>query len=425
MSRRQSFPITILFILCIVVFTYLAQMNQIDLTSFQDVWGKANATTTAATTTATTTKTMKHSLRFIWDTKPSQASDDDSSEDEDDDDDDQSNKDSSESKDSDDTKSIPPPRPDKSSSQQSSSSSVKPPKIAWLASYPNSGTSYTMTTVERSTDLSTATMYGIEIATKDKDTSELVMPGGPLWEGMSGKRGTTIRPLPTTYVLTKTHCGGRCIKCPATEYVVDLETFRQACLRTTGYDPPRERFDRPMTVPVERILHLIRSPFTNIVARFHLEQRHFAVAGDDTYTRDAAGFRQWCRDLDETYADSEHLVWKDDPALEQLFRQVPCRAEFYKYTQWHNHMFQLQDMLKSPSKDYLVVHYEDYERDLNATIGTIMDFLQQQVVNPLREFRPLPDYSDHFSKTDRRRVRQLIQYMSTSETWKMLQRYLD
>ena len=422
---------------------------------FQDVWSKENATSIISTSSSSSS-----SLKFIWDSLPSKSmflkedvdnddegpsdiddnddttatastthddDEDDSSRDEDDEIKDdpkgrkksrESSSDGSGSGDSDAINSKPLRTP-------SSSTTTKIPKVAWLASYPNSGTSYTMTTVERSTDLSTATMYGIEIATKDKDRSEIVTPGGPLWEGMSGKRGTTIRPLPTTYVLTKTHCGGRCIKCPATEYVIDVEQFRQACLRTTGYDPPRERFERPMTVPVAKILHLIRSPFTNIVARFHLEQRHYVKEGTNKYTRDADGFREWCIDLDDKYASTEHLVWNKDPAVKELFLQVPCRAEFYKYTQWHNHLFQLQDMLQDPAKDYLVVHYEDYEKDLNTTIGTIMDFLQQEVVNPLREFRPLPDYQDHFSKTDRRKVRQLVQYLSSSETWNMLERYLN
>ncbi|GAX12474.1 hypothetical protein FisN_24Hh048 [Fistulifera solaris] len=464
MARRQSLPVTVLFILFIVVLTYLVQMNQIDMTSFQEVWSKATSDTA-------TQKTTLPSLRFVWDSQPTkstskttQPENDDSSDDSEDDDDDVKNdnqKDKEESKDDDEESKDEEEsrdddqegsKDDEEESKDESTDSVddssgggdsddandgkslrKPPrssstiipKVAWLASYPNSGTSYTMTTVERSTDLSTATMYGIEIATKDKDTSEVVTPGGPLWEGMSGKRGTTIRPLPTTYVLTKTHCGGRCIKCPATEYVIDVEEFRQACLRTTGYDPPRQRFERQMKVPVAKILHLIRSPFTNIVARFHLEQRHYVREGNNKYERDADGFRQWCKDLDKRYSKTEHLVWQDDPALKELFLQVPCRAEFYKYTQWHNHLFQLRDMLSNPKDDYLVVHYEDYETNLNATIGTIMDFLEQEVVNPLREFRPLPDYADHFSKSDRRRVRQLVQYMSSSETWSMLERYLD
>jgi hypothetical protein len=42
-------------------------------------------------------------------------------------------------------------------SSSSSSSSLFLPQIVWLASYPNSGTSYTMTMVQRATNLATAT----------------------------------------------------------------------------------------------------------------------------------------------------------------------------------------------------------------------------------------------------------------------------
>lgn len=40
------------------------------------------------------------------------------------------------------------------------------PAVVWLASYPNSGTSFTMTLVERASDLSMASNYGVEVTYK-------------------------------------------------------------------------------------------------------------------------------------------------------------------------------------------------------------------------------------------------------------------
>lgn len=54
------------------------------------------------------------------------------------------------------------------------------PHIAWLMSFPNSGTSYTL---------------------------RLVQTSGPYL------RQQTANELPKTYILTKTHCGGRCVHC--------------------------------------------------------------------------------------------------------------------------------------------------------------------------------------------------------------------
>jgi len=149
-----------------------------------------------------------------------------------------------------------------------------------------------MVMVDRSTNFSTSTNYDVEIATPDRDPSVLVHenhPEGPFWEGLSGKRGSSIRLLPPQFVLTKTHCGGRCINCPATDYYVPNATaFLQGCQKTSGYRALRDgevaekrgrstnRFVDEIDAPtrVAKVVHLIRNPFDKIVARFHLERRH-------------------------------------------------------------------------------------------------------------------------------------------------------
>jgi hypothetical protein len=83
------------------------------------------------------------------------------------------------------------------------------PKMVWLMSYPNSGTSYTMTMVARASNRSIATNYGREVTVPPTLNTPLY-PGqdwsyqGPYYN--SNPR----RPLPDDYILVKTHCGGKC-----------------------------------------------------------------------------------------------------------------------------------------------------------------------------------------------------------------------
>ena len=72
--------------------------------------------------------------------------------------------------------------------------------IAWLMSFPRSGTSYTLANVRDTSRLPTATNYG-------QDTQQLFIPvlkkdSGPYWNA-------DRYPRPTSgFVLTKTHCAG-------------------------------------------------------------------------------------------------------------------------------------------------------------------------------------------------------------------------
>jgi hypothetical protein len=90
-------------------------------------------------------------------------------------------------------------------------------KIAWLITFPNSGTSYTSKLIRHVSLTRTASNYGNE----SKDAVGLSravftdQPGGPFWHGAHAPHpGYTF---PQNYVLTKTHCGGYCEWCPPTE----------------------------------------------------------------------------------------------------------------------------------------------------------------------------------------------------------------
>jgi hypothetical protein len=360
------------------------------------------------------------------------------------------------------------------------------PKIAWLLSFPNSGTSYTMTMVEQATNRSTASNYGIEV-TDTKYPSVPVHvnhPEGPYWEGTSVARRLApgkdrlkarIRDLPETFVLTKTHCGGRCVHCNATEYVVaNTKTFLRACARTTARLGKNLRIEAIMDpTRVARVVHLIRNPFTNIVARFHLEGRNMMqraidsdAAESDEETaqaeessaatgetprepivlpRNATGFATFCRTLDERYAPDEERVF--DSKLFKLMQVVPCRAEFYKYVQWHNYVGKILASLgpdnpispTTSSAEYnthhvptLTLYYEHFHSNIEVTTRRLLEFLDQEQYYDssneklkIRAFRDLPTYDDHFSTAERQAAMQLMRTVATPWTLERIRHYLE
>jgi len=160
------------------------------------------------------------------------------------------------------------------------------PRIAWLMSFPNSGTSYTKYLVDMVSGYNTASNY-------DDDSS----PGAKtpiIWEELSNgpfystssKQNWTITPNPTGFVLTKTHCGSFCFWCKSTEYISTAAQFSRNCGRTSHV--PQGDNDTSVAIwgyyntsLVKRAVHLIRDPFSNIVARFHLynNDEHFTSGG--------------------------------------------------------------------------------------------------------------------------------------------------
>jgi hypothetical protein len=309
------------------------------------------------------------------------------------------------------------------------------PKVIFLASYPNSGTSYTMTLVERASNLSTATNYGAEV-TFEREDSLSIYPQhgqGPFWDGLSGKRGQP-RSLPTTFVLTKTHCGGRCIKCEANEYVTTTEAFVEACQRTTHRVDGKTVQDALPTNAVHGMVHLIRNPYHNAVARFHLERRNIIAKKPKLakrYPSNARGFARYCRYLDETYSESDEKALPK--SVRTLMESVPCYAEYFKWTQWHNLALETAQRLgpnaakassSSSSVPVHVVWYEDYDSKFNATFVGLMDFLQLPIVaTQLQTFRNLPTYDDHFTDDERRSIAALIRHVASKELWPLIQHY--
>lgn len=319
-----------------------------------------------------------------------------------------------------------------SSSAAAAAASPAPLNFAWLLSYPNSGTSYTMTMVERASNRSTATNYGPEV-TPPKGTSVSLVASsksGPFWEGgLESLLQRTIRalPPPESYILTKTHCGGRCIDCGPEEYFLrNASAFLNDCLRTSWLEDGHRVEGHMRQNMIRKLVHLIRNPYHNIVARFHLDRKHFVDKQPklaDEYPNTGVGFQKWCHQFDTRYYEEEKEFFRKlDPQLLKLYKSVPCHAEFFKYTKWHNNVIDMLPLLHRPP--VLTVFYEDYAYKFNETVQEIMEFIQLDYdANRLRPFRDLPEYKDHFTKEQRRAAQKLVEYVASPHMYPLLQRY--
>lgn len=300
------------------------------------------------------------------------------------------------------------------------------PEIVWLMSFPNSGTSYTMTMVARSSNKAFATNYCDEVMAPDDEESLSIYPRrpeGPFWSGKSGKISTP-RDLPDKYVITKTHCGSRCLNCGPDEYIEKPAYFLKRC--ASGHArvaPRRRRVD--VDYPPERVakaIHLIRNPFHNIIARYHLEHRHFGYKNRtdwlESHANDQKGLQKYCQDLDRMYKKQDEKYFGKGKVP-----KAPCHGEFYKWTQWHNLVHEGLALIKEHEVPVLTIYYEDYSRKFNATVAQILDFLELEHVGILREFSARSDYGGYFTKEQEDQVRDLVKSVASEKTWSQVKHY--
>ena len=291
-------------------------------------------------------------------------------------------------------------------------------KFAWLMSFPNSGTSFTMKMTQTVSQRTTASNYGKEHPDDLGNTQVFADPKyayGPY-------RANMKLPLPEGYILTKTHCGGRCTNCHPERYVETEWSFKQECLLGTRMfgqysKHPKEQKHVYEEQFIQKAIHLIRNPFDNIVSRFHLHWNHQNKWNNtqwlDAHPRNALGFQRWCREADGQYWDIEQQMhYQNIPNL----KDIPCHAEFFRYTLWHNRAFQVAEQMDLP---VLMVHYEDYDEHFDPTISNIAQFLELEIVTDPPEYHR-SNYDDYYSEDQRQYALTMIQSLATKTTWTQL-----
>jgi len=288
------------------------------------------------------------------------------------------------------------------------------PEIAWLLSFPNSGTTYTVENVERITNTSTAVNYPGEVDVRVRARPDIEK--GPFVHNVS-------LGVPTTTWLTKSHCTGYCDDCDWKTSFSTLETFEARC----GADRPQGGVDvRYSSSEVSKVVHLFRDPFDNIVARMHhglMRRKKFLGWSDDRlapFNDTRQGLLSWCAYVDENFwGDHAQRTVPDQVShtVLALVKDVPCHSDFYRYGQWHSNAINLSQKLKVPTH---LLYYEDYASRYNETVSDLFGFLGLPMVNEPAPFILGKTYGDFFTMSDRLAVQRFIQNVSSPECWHLL-----
>ena len=299
------------------------------------------------------------------------------------------------------------------------------PGIAWLMSFPNSGTSFTMHLVGKVSKSTVATNYGKEYQLEFHEHVEPIplsnkSPNGPFL--LSPKK--TLPPV-DSFILTKTHCGGYCTNCSPNMYIETKHSFKSKCAQGSMVDANETKILLQYDFNnVEKAIHLVRDPFNNIVSNFHLD-RNKKVKGDNTawllkFPNNASGFKQWCRSIDTMHYEEEIDSNFLPNFITTLYRDVPCHTLFYLFAEWHNLARQVTLDLTLPT---LIIHYEEYEHNFESTLSNIMEFLNLPRAQEPIEFISGKVYDDYFTLDERLAAKQLVQAISDEWTWSVVSRY--
>ena len=298
------------------------------------------------------------------------------------------------------------------------------PKVAWLMSFPNSGTSFTIHMTREASNCTTATNYALEGEIKDQP-SKPAIPGewnGP-WLELIPNRTTTI---PST-ILTKTHCKGFCSgrSCGPEKTVQTMRSFQQGCLSGTravqtnqGLEKKTVTYDPTL---VSKAIHIFRHPLDNIVARFHLEYNvETHIKGNSAYAKifpkDASGFRRWCAIDDQ----NRQLLETVDARLRERMKDIPCRNDFFRYVQWHNLAFATTRAMELPT---MLLHYHEYEDNFEQARDRVLDWLELPRVGEGIEFHPGKVYRHYYTDLQKEAIYDFLKEAATAETWAQIKGY--
>jgi hypothetical protein len=288
------------------------------------------------------------------------------------------------------------------------------PKVVWLMSFPNSGTSYTITNTEHMSDASTASNYA-------KDWDDIVPVRSELTNGPFLHKPFANVP---NYVLTKTHCSGYCEDCSLRSSVKTVDAFEGGC--TQGHAQDGGLITYASTVP-EKAIHLLRNPFDNIVARMHLSikkrlKKDEWSAEEATAAKSKEGFQSWCKIVDEKFDDAEKGSPLIDRRVRKLLNDLPCRGDWFRYVQWHNLAIETTQRLNLPVH---VLYYENYTKDYDKTVTRLFDFLELPAVKEPLHFIPGKTYSDYFDVKQTRAAKRLVHALATPDCWALLRPYFE
>jgi len=289
------------------------------------------------------------------------------------------------------------------------------PRIAWLMSFPNSGTTYTQNLVQTVSGYNAASNYGEGV---EKRIWEEISNGPFYSTSFPNNDDENWAVSPTGFVLTKTHCSSYCLWCTSNNYITTAAKFSKSCGRTSHHVHDFGYYD---TALVKKAVILIRDPFSNIVARFHKHNKILKQKKETLYSLDEEGFRTMCRELDAKMKDD---IWRRPFYLDvkDLAKVIPCSSDFFRWTQWHNLAQITTDDLELST---LVLHYEKYTDNFNETVDALHNFLWLDKKNEAPEFITGKTYREYFTKDERNAVKEMVEKLATKKTWDNVHHYFQ
>jgi hypothetical protein len=290
------------------------------------------------------------------------------------------------------------------------------PELVWIMAYPNSGTTYTLALMEQVTESSMATNYmGDVLQPVPHVPLYQDQPQGPFW------RGPSVKPLPETSVLVKTHCAGY-KESPAEVYDMSLSQYVRGCGRTTILNHKSKNIDGWYDpYGVRKAIHVIRSPFDNLIARFNNYLFKQVRRGKHPYEKNREGFRAFCHTRDSNF-DKKYQKSKMPSSVKNLAKRTICHDNVIAYVLWHNRAFEAIDRLQLNT---IQIRYEDYEDKFNTTLPKILNFLDLPKTGPPLEFYSGHHYDDYYTQEDRENAMALAKQLASERTWEVIRQYFE
>ena len=289
--------------------------------------------------------------------------------------------------------------------------------VAWLMSFPNSGTTYTLTTIPMLSKIDFATNYGTE--TQGEQAS--IFNGSsiaPFWL----PRPRLKRPVDGA-ILTKTHCGGFDLFSHPDDFMLSTTEFFRECLRYVRLEDIRADlfYDAEL---VGKAIHLFRDPFDNIVSRFHHE-RKLVRELREKYEKSSNGFRTFCNEVVDHHSKREDFEAPIEESLWSILKEVPCHMDFLRYINWHNQASEILEQSRLPT---MTLHYERYGTEWNKTVGEILDFLEQPLQPRYKlyeDFLGGKVYRSYFKTSEVKALSAVFRKLTTEKTWSKVSHYFS
>jgi len=310
------------------------------------------------------------------------------------------------------------------------------PGLAWLLSFPGTGTEQIIDLLQDATGKTTATNYGnhhqnqygrnrMNMVTSTPVYSD--KPEGPFLF-------TSHLTIPDTHIATVSFCDAYCTDCPPSDYLLDLATFKAGC--TTGITfsaevGPKGPLGRGTSGPtsydlstVSKAVVLMRDPFNTVQDRFtHWTHSYTAISRRDhewlpRYTTNGEGFDAYCDYSAVKYASEEQTAY--DPDIFNAALGVKCHADIYRYVNWYNLVF---ETLSSEGIPYTVLHYEDFGNNYEGVEVDLLTFLGLTTAASAPQF-VLDGDRGYFTSDDKTALKTLIQLLASPDTINNMGRYM-